>query len=287
VAAILALGSLKLGHIWICAAPAESSNSGRHRRALVLSCPGTTARRPGRLLQRRTDVDVYSISDPERTTARSSIFFGSLPAEVFDVLMSDSEILTVPSGGLIFERGDRARSVFAVLSGMVKLSIETRDGTEAIVEVFHAGKSFAEALAFRRDVYPVSAIALTHSRILSVPNEAVQRAIRAHPEAAGSILAATYSHLHSLVRQIEQLKSNTGMERVGHFILSNVPPGNGSSSIQVPYEKQVLASLLGMKPETLSRAFRKLSAYGVSVDGKAIILRDRRALERFLELDDP
>jgi hypothetical protein len=42
-----------------------------------------------------------------------------------------------------------------------------------------------------------------------------------------------------------------------------------------------LASLLGMTPKNLSRAFKGLRAYGVSVSGNRIAIGNRADLERF------
>jgi CRP/FNR family transcriptional activator FtrB len=50
--------------------------------------------------------------------------------------------------------------------------------------------------------------------------------------------------------------------------------------IVLPHEKRVLASLLGMSPENLSRAFASLSSYGVVVHGAEVSLGRPEALER-------
>ena len=47
--------------------------------------------------------------------------------------------------------------------------------------------------------------------------------------------------------------------------------------LTLPYDKRTLASLLGMTPENLSRAFNTLRPYGVDVSGSDI---------RLGELDD-
>jgi len=40
--------------------------------------------------------------------------------------------------------------------------------------------------------------------------------------------------------------------------------------ITLPVEKRILASMLGMRPENLSRAFATLKPYGVAVEGTDI-----------------
>lgn len=222
-------------------------------------------------------------SDATRAVARATFFFGALPETMFDDVYAQSRLVSFDANETLFIQGTPADAVFAVIEGMVKLTVERKDGQEIVVETFHAGTSFAEALAFGNEHYPVSAIALVPSRILVAPSKVLQTALTRHPEAFGDILAATFAHLHRLVRQIETLKSNSGTERLGHYILTHVADGDKRAEIQIPYEKQVLASLLGMKPETLSRAFRRLRDHGVALEGRLIRLEDADALRGFLD----
>ena len=57
--------------------------------------------------------------------------------------------------------------------------------------------------------------------------------------------------------------------------------GGGAGPFDLPFGKARLASLLGMTPENLSRAFRNLQAYGVTVNGSRISITDQRDLETF------
>ena len=47
------------------------------------------------------------------------------------------------------------------------------------------------------------------------------------------------------------------------------------------FEKRRLASVLGMTPENLSRAFKGLRPYGVTVTGTRISIDNQADLERF------
>ncbi|HRD47354.1 MAG TPA: helix-turn-helix domain-containing protein, partial [Caulobacter sp.] len=54
----------------------------------------------------------------------------------------------------------------------------------------------------------------------------------------------------------------------------------GASTFVLPHEKRVLASLLGMTPENLSRAFAALADYGVEVAGPRVSITRPVVLER-------
>lgn len=223
-------------------------------------------------------------ANPDMAKARSTVFFGSLPDTVFESLFRQSHILRFESGQVLFHQGEPADALYAVLDGLIKLSVGSRDGDEVVVEIFQAGTSFAETLAFKEVPYPVTATALLNSRVLAVPKRAVQSILNRDPATVSAILAATYTHLHKLIRQIEQLKSSSGQQRVAQYILALAEAGSDCPEFPLPCKKQELASLLGIKPETLSRIFRRLESCGVSVDGNQVRLHDLDLLRAFVRI---
>jgi CRP/FNR family transcriptional activator FtrB len=55
--------------------------------------------------------------------------------------------------------------------------------------------------------------------------------------------------------------------------------------VQLRAEKRLLASLLGMTPENLSRAFGVLGKHGISVEGTKVRIVDHAALEAYTRPD--
>src|SRR5690606_11300976 len=75
-------------------------------------------------------------------------------------------------------------------------------------------------------------------------------------------------------------KLRGGAERLANYLLTQRVRQNDRATITLPHEKRVLASLLGMTPENLSRAFANLGAYGVTANGPEVTLARPRLLER-------
>lgn len=223
------------------------------------------------------------LSDADFARARQSVFFGTLPEKSARSLLAQCTVLDVKAGESVFRQGEPATTIYGVLDGLIKLSTHSRSGTDTVVEVFHPGSSFAEALAFRDEPYPVSASAILDARLVALPNRAARDELLSSPETFRAVLAATYVHLHKLIRQIEQLKSNTGVQRVAHFMLALSTESGSATTFEIPYEKHTLAALLGIKPETLSRVFRRLEKHGVAVSGSNVTISDPAALRRMLE----
>ncbi len=148
----------------------------------------------------------------------------------------------------------------------LRLTIQLTTETTRAPNIMTTGQSFGEAVALVGARFPVSAEAVTAARLLRVPAASLRRKMQADPDICIAMLASTLQHLRLLVDQIEQLKAQTGAQRVAEFLLSLAQAESGPARVELPYDKSLLAGRLGMKPESLSRAFLRLKASGVTVE---------------------
>ena len=56
-----------------------------------------------------------------------------------------------------------------------------------------------------------------------------------------------------------------------------------SAVVALPYDKSLIAHRLGMKPESLSRAFARLRGQGVTTDGNRVLVNDVGSLWEYGE----
>lgn len=207
-------------------------------------------------------------------TARSTVLFSSLPGPLADIILKQSSTKTFQRGETIFIQGDVAQHIYVVLHGWVKLFRITPTGAEAVVGVFTKGRSFGEAVAFEDQPFPVTAEAVTDSRLLLVRTSLLATMMRERPEIAMAIVASTFRHLQFLVAQVEQLKAHTGAQRVAEFLLELCECESGSCTITLPYDKTLIAGRLGMQPQSLSRAFNRLESHGVQISHNLATIAD-------------
>jgi CRP-like cAMP-binding protein len=207
-----------------------------------------------------------SLTPLHRRIAGQSRLIAGLPPEMADRLLDAAQVQRLRRGQALFHQGDAARAIHIMAEGWVKLYRIAPNGTEAVVGVMTRGQSFGEPIALRRAAYPVSAEATTACEIVAVPAQAFLDLLQAHPEAAISVLSATFLHLQGLVEQIEQLKARSGAQRVAEFLLDLCPAEAESATVVLPYDKALIAGRLGMKPESLSRAFVRLRECGVRIN---------------------
>lgn len=217
--------------------------------------------------------------------AREALILKSLPQDLAQELLGNASNRAYVRGETIFLQGEPAEQVFIVLEGWVKLFRLTPNGTEAVVGVFTQGHSFAEAAVFSGVPYPVAAEAVTDCQLLAIPARTILSRMRARPELCLSVLASSFKHLHGLVSQIEQLKAHTGAQRLAEFLVDLCPVREGACTITLPYDKSLIAGRLGMKPESLSRAFARLRELGVSVTQNHAAIHEVGRLRDYIDED--
>ncbi len=225
------------------------------------------------------------LSERRKQIAQNSLLLKSLPEKYVDMLLSMSSWRTYEKGETLFFQGETASAIHIVIDGWVKLYRITPNGGEAIVHVFTKGESFGEAVAIQKKEYPVSAEAVTACEVVRIPSSALLNVIREEPEVAVTILASTFNHLHFLVSQLEQLKAQTGPQRVAEFLLDLCCAEHGTHMVTLPYDKVLIAGRLGMKPESLSRSFARLRPVGVQIKKNSAIIEDIERLRSFAETD--
>ena len=222
--------------------------------------------------------------DDMKIVSRIAVLNGLKPHMV-QALVAPATIMALKHGHPLFRQGDPAVAFFIVIEGWIKLYRITPAGDEAVIHVLTKGESFAEAVAFTGSRYPATAEAATDARVVRIPADHVVSCIREIPDIALAMIASTSQHLHRLVQQVEQLTAQSGLQRVAEFLASLCPCSNGPYTIELPYDKSLIAGRLGLKPESLSRVFAKLRAIGVEVRAAHVAVNEVAQLRGLVASD--
>jgi CRP/FNR family transcriptional regulator, dissimilatory nitrate respiration regulator len=230
----------------------------------------------------------------------SAPMFDGLDEAHVDLLAAESRSIFLPAGQVLFRRGTPSTGFYMVREGRMQLSVSNSEGVVKVIEILSPGSAFGHAVMFLREPYPVDATALADTHLIFVPVRAVDRILDEDPSMARIMLASMAKRLQSKVQDITMLSLQSATQRIVAFVLGAVGAGSydlggeGSAttetaraeahaaSIELPALKQVLASRLGMTPETFSRAMRTLTAAGlVAVEGSTLRVPDVAALDAY------
>ena len=209
-------------------------------------------------------------------------FFAGVPEAVIDRIAAETTEMHVPRGEILFTRGDPCRGFFLVIYGQVKLSLVTPEGTEKVVDVVGAKRTFGEALMFAGKPYMVMAQTLEDTMLLHVSRDAVFREVDRDPAFARALLAGLSQRLHRLIHDVESYSLESGMQRVIGYLLhlGDNSAETGPHTVTLPMSKALVASRLNLTPEHFSRILHDLTEAGfIRVNGRSIAIADVQRLK--------
>jgi CRP/FNR family transcriptional activator FtrB len=180
----------------------------------------------------------------------------------------------------IFAKGETAKHLHVVLSGIVDLSCAYK-GSECTALMMAAGDVFMPAAALYAEPYLISANALAASRILMIDSKVVRAEAERCTELALALARVMAGQWRVALKIILDLKCRSPSQRLAAFLLRLYDASEADSPPEVPFSKRQLASRIGMQPETLSRTLQTLAANGLYLRGRHIIVTNRKAAEEF------
>jgi len=210
--------------------------------------------------------------------------FNGLPEDQIAAIGKIAVEKRINKGEIIFSEGDEGIGFFIIAEGRVKVFKVSTEGKEQILHIFGPGQPFGEVPVFTGQRFPANAQAIDKTRAIFFPRISFVDLISANPSLALNMLAIMSKKLRQFAAQIENLSLKEMPARLASYLILLADEQKTADLITLKISKGQLASTLGTIPETLSRAFAKLSNQKlISVDGKNITLLDRRGLEDLAE----
>jgi len=213
--------------------------------------------------------------------------FGELDDEQLEHMRRGARYHELEPGEELFEHGSPANRFYFLRNGRLVLKRISADGDEKVIEIVRPGQTFAEAIMFMgQQTYPVTALAIDRSELLSFDNAAFKALLRESTETCFQLMADMSRRLRRWVNEVDSLTLQNATCRAVNFILFQIPEGATSPiTVVLPAPKHIIASRLSIKPETFSRILRELADEGLlKVDGLTIGVADIKALTNYVQI---
>ena len=132
---------------------------------------------------------------------------------------------------------------------------------------------------FQKGTFPASAVAVDDVETLFLPADALFTLVTENPEMALRMLAALSLRLRMFAHKLAAQGQGGVACRLATYLLHRRQIGGGDC-IRLGVSREVLANLLGLARETLSRQLSRFSEAGlVELRGKDIVILDVPALQ--------
>lgn len=169
----------------------------------------------------------------------------------------------------LFYEGDRAADYFQVEEGAVKMFIVSPDGQEFIQGIFTAGESFGEPALIGNFPYPGGVKAIEHSKVWKLSGDSFLRMLRENFELHLKMTRILCERLRYKSMVLSEISSHDPDHRIisllKHFKAKKANERD-SAKVRIPYTRQQIADMTGLRVETVIRTVKKMEK-----DGKLVL----------------
>lgn len=224
---------------------------------------------------------------PHDTTAyfKGLPLFAKLTSEEIKIFSSAARISQHKKGKVLFIEDEKANFFYIILSGWIRLFHTTEDGEEINLAILTNNNSIGESAIFDEGRHASSAQVAENALVLSIPLTLLNEQLRVSQQMAFNMLTVMtqYQRRHAIQMELYHLYS--APQRIGCFLLGLCPPLKqvDGVTIDLPFDKSLIASSLGMKGATFSRALNILRQQtGLRIQGTRVTVDSIQRLLDFV-----
>ncbi|AZB28464.1 MULTISPECIES: Crp/Fnr family transcriptional regulator [Chryseobacterium] len=169
---------------------------------------------------------------------------------------------TFSSSDIIFNEDDVPKYYYQIISGFVKLNHIDEDGKELIQSILSDGQSVCELLLFIDENYPVNAVAISKCTIIKTPKQKFLLLLDEHHKSATDVRKFISERLYHKFIMMQNNASKHSHERIKGILVyfKSLSDDQTQYSYEVPLTRQQLASITGLRIETVIRAVKKMES---------------------------
>ncbi|WP_336961980.1 Crp/Fnr family transcriptional regulator [Chryseobacterium contaminans] len=171
-----------------------------------------------------------------------------------------AEIKHYKVGETIFREEDLPVYYYQIEKGKVKLNNYTEDGKEFIQNIFSDGHSFGESLLFVDRPYPMNAVAIEDSSIFRMSKSGFLNLVQTNPEISLNVYQCLAERMYYKYIMFYNLSFQNPVSKLKLLLdyLKSYHDDKAPYSFQIPLTRQQLASLVGLRVETVIRTIKQM-----------------------------
>jgi CRP/FNR family cyclic AMP-dependent transcriptional regulator len=216
---------------------------------------------------------------------RQHPIFRDLGPEALDQLCRYAKHMSLKRGATICSKGDPGNSLFAVISGTVKISVSSPDGRNAILNLINAGETFGEIAVLDGQPRSTDAIANTNCELFVIDRRDFLPFLRSQPELAMKFIELLCTRLRWTSDQVEQVILQDLPGRLASALLGLTEKRKlEPQSRTIAITQQEISEMVGMTRESINKQLRVWASRSwVRLEHGAIVVLDAAALRDLAE----
>jgi CRP-like cAMP-binding protein len=165
---------------------------------------------------------------------------------------------------ILFEAGQHANDFYQVEEGQVKMFIVNEDGQEFTHGVFQAGESFGEPALLGGFPYPSSAMAIAAGKVWKVSKSDFLQLLKENFDLhlkLDHVLCLRLQYKSMILTEVSAHEPEHRLATVMKYWKLKTPQ-KGEGETLIPFTRQQLADMTGLRVETVIRTIKKMEQSG-------------------------
>jgi CRP/FNR family cyclic AMP-dependent transcriptional regulator len=216
---------------------------------------------------------------------RKHPYFADLEPDAFDQLCRYAKHATMKRGATIASKGDPGTSLFAVISGTVKISVSSPDGRNAILNLIGPGEIFGEVAVLDGLSRSADVSANTNCELFIIDRRDFIPFVRSQPALAMKFIELLCTRLRWTSDQVEQVILQNLPGRLASALLrltERHKEAQGGRTIAIT--QQEISEMVGMTRESINKQLRAWAAREwVRLEHGAIVVLKPEPLQTLME----
>ena len=176
-----------------------------------------------------------------------------------------ARLVNVKKDQILFDEGDPAKDFFQVEEGQVKMYIINPDGQEFTQGIFNAGESFGEPALLGGFNYPSSAMATEQSKVWRLPRPEFLQLLKENFDVhlkLDQVLCKRLQYKSMILTEVSSYDPEHRLNTLLKYFKSKLMKKDEVEKIIIPFTRQQLADMTGLRVETVIRTIKKMEKDG-------------------------
>lgn len=212
-----------------------------------------------------------TLSNQHLADIRQSYLYEHLSESNFEYMAGHAKLIQLAAGERLHAEGEVCQYFYLVHHGTMKLFKSSPDGMERIVELIRDKQMFGEDAMFVGE-HAMYADAIEPTQLIALECVAFTTLMHGNAELCFRMLTEMSRRSKKLVDEIGKLTLQRAIQRVAEYLIEIGKYSDLSCTIRVNLPKHIIASRIGVSPETLSRIITKFRSKGMIDCNKGAIM---------------
>jgi CRP-like cAMP-binding protein len=207
------------------------------------------------------------------------------PRVFLDTVSHGRSVSEYRKDAVVFRQGGVADAVFYILRGKIKITVESKQGKEAVVSILAPGEFLGEGCLIGQSLRLATATAMSESEVMRIGKPEMTRMLQEEPAFGEFFMTYLLTHNSRIQEDLVDQLFNSSEKRLARalLLLANYGKDGGPQPITVPISQETLAKIIGTTRSRVSHFMNKFRSLGfISYNGHievhssllTVVLRD-------------